>query len=140
MPTAEEFKRFNRPLIEEFRANKGKVSGWHSLLLLTTIGAKSEKPHTTPLVYTADDERIIVVAAAAGTPKHPAWYRNLLVHSVATVELNGDSHRMRATVANGEEYGRLFKQHTAQFPVVLEYQENTSRRIQIVILRRIDRQ
>jgi deazaflavin-dependent oxidoreductase (nitroreductase family) len=138
MPTAEGFKRFNQPLIEEFRANKGKVSGWHSLLLLTTIGATSEKPHTTPLVYSIDGDRIIVVAAAAGAPKHPAWYRNLLVHSVATVELNGDSHRMRATVANGAEYERLFKQHTAQFPVVLEYQEKISRRIPIVILGQID--
>jgi len=126
-------KIFNRPLIEEFRANKRKVSSWHSLLLLTTIGATSKKPHTTPLVYSTDGDRIIVVAAAAGAPKHPAWYRNLLVHSVATVELNGDSHRMRATVTNGEEYERLLKQHTAQFPVVSEYQENTSRRIPIVI-------
>ena len=138
MPTADEFKQFNRPLIEEFRANAGKVRGWDLLLLLTSTGAKSGEPHTTPLGYSVDGDRIIVVAAAVGAPKHPAWYSNLLVHPEVTVELNGESQHMRAVVADGKEYDRLFTQHTAQFPVVLEYQDKTTRRIPIVILERID--
>jgi deazaflavin-dependent oxidoreductase (nitroreductase family) len=138
MPTADEFKQFNRPLIEEFRANAGKVSGWESLLLLNTVGAKSGKPHTTPLVHSVDGDRIIVVAAAAGSPKHPAWYHNLLAQPLVTVELNGETHRMRAVVADGEEYERIFMQHTAQFPGVAEYQEKTARRLPIIILERID--
>ena len=138
MPTAEEFRQFNRLLIEEFRANAGKVKGWDSLLLLTTDGAKSGEPHSTPLTYSVEGDRMLVVATAAGAPNHPAWYHNLLVHPEVTVELNGESHRMRAVVANGQEYDRLFTQHTAQFPIVAEYQEKTTRRIPIVILERID--
>ncbi len=138
MPTEDEFKQFNRPLIAEFRANAGKVNGWNSLLLLTTIGAKSGKPHTTPLAYSTDGDQVIIVAAAAGAPKHPAWYHNLLANPIVMVELSDKSHRMRAVVADGEEYERLFKQHAAQVPELVEYQEMTTRRIPIVILERLD--
>lgn len=138
MPTADEFKKFNQSLIEEFRANEGEVNGWSALLLLTTKGAKSNKSHTTPLVYSIDGDRIIVLAAAAGAEKHPAWYYNLLAYPVATVELQGKTHRVEVFMVSGDEYERLFKQHTAQFPVVLEYQEKTTRRIPIFILELID--
>jgi deazaflavin-dependent oxidoreductase (nitroreductase family) len=138
MPTPDEFKQFNRSLIEVFRANVGKVNGWDSLLLLTTVGAKSGKPHTTPLVYSMDGDRIIVRAAAAGAPKHPAWYHNLLADPIVTVEVHSESHRMRATIVEGEAYQRLYKQHTAQIPVVLEYQEKTTRQIPVIILERIE--
>jgi len=139
MPTAEEFKQFNRPLIEEFRANAGKVKGWDSsLLLLTTVGAKSGEPHTTPLTHSIDGDRMIVVASARGAPKHPAWYHNLVAHPDVTVEHNGESHPMRAIVADGQEYERLYKQHTSQYPFVMEHQERTKRRIPIVILERVD--
>jgi deazaflavin-dependent oxidoreductase (nitroreductase family) len=138
MPSPDEFKQFNRPLIAEFRANAGKVNGWHSLLLLTTVGAKSSQPHTTPLVYSTDGDRIIIVAAARGAPKHPDWYHNLLAHPEVTVELDGESQRMRAVVAEGQEYERLFIQHAEQVPAVVEYQGKTARRIPIVILEQID--
>ena len=113
MPTAEEFRQFNQSIIDEFRENAGKVSGWSVLLLLNTIGAKSGKPHTTPLVYSVDDKRIIVVAAAAGSERHPAWYYNILAHPVVTVELNGENHRMRAVIAEGKEYKRYFPEESS---------------------------
>ena len=74
MRNADELKPFNLSLIAEFRANAGQVSGCHSLLL-TTLGAKSNKPHTTPLTYSTDVDRLIVVVAAVGSPKHPTWYQ-----------------------------------------------------------------
>lgn len=138
MPTADEFRKFNQSVIEEFRANEGKVNGWSSLLLLTSTGAKSKQPRTTPLVYSVDGDRIIVVAAAAGAENHPAWYYNLIAHPVAAAELQGETQRVQAFIASGDEYDRLFKQHTAQFPVVIEYQEKTTRRIPIFILEPID--
>ena len=138
MTTAEEFKQFNRPLIEEFRANAGKVEGWGSLLLLTTIGAKSGQPHTTPLVHSVDGDRMIVLAAARGAPRHPAWYHNLVAHPEVTVEYTGEILRMRATAAQGQEYERLYKQHIEKFPAVAEYQEMTTRQVPIVILARLD--
>ena len=111
MPSPEELKQFNQTLITEFRMNGGKVSGWHALLLLITLGAKSNKPHTTLLGYSTDGNRLIIVGAAVGLPKHPAWYYNLLAHPNVTVELNGEQYRMHAVVAEAKERERLFNQH-----------------------------
>lgn len=70
---------YNEPIIEEFRANGGRVGGsWEGrdLLLLTTTGRKSGKRHTTPMVYTRDGDRLLVYASKGGAPKHPDWYLN----------------------------------------------------------------
>jgi deazaflavin-dependent oxidoreductase (nitroreductase family) len=134
MPTSEELKQFNQTLITEFRANGGNVSGWDSLLLLTTLGAKSSQPHTTPLGYSVDGDRLIIVAAAVGSPKHPAWYHNLVAHPNVMVELQGEQYRMHAVVAEGKERERLFNQHVKQSVATLEYQEMVSRQFPVVIL------
>ncbi len=70
-------KEFNRQLIEEFRANGGKVTGQFAnrpLLLLTSTGAKSGRPYTTPVVYTTDGDRLVVIASKGGAPSNPDWY------------------------------------------------------------------
>ncbi|MGO4421166.1 nitroreductase/quinone reductase family protein, partial [Streptomyces sp. MCAF7] len=44
----------NKNVIDEFRANNGQVGGKFEgaqLILLTTAGARTGKPHTTPAVY-----------------------------------------------------------------------------------------
>lgn len=137
MPSLDELKQFNQSLIPEFRANAGQVDGWESLLLLTTLGARTNQPHTTPLVYSTDGEHIIVVAAAVGAPKHPAWYHNLLAHPDVIVELGSERYPMHAVIAEGQEHERLFHQHARQVPVILEYQAMTTRRLPIVVLERI---
>lgn len=67
---------FNKQVIDEFRANNGQVGGHFEgarLLLLTTTGARSGKPHTTPLAYLPDGvERMLVIGSAGGAPNHPA--------------------------------------------------------------------
>jgi hypothetical protein len=63
MPSPAELKQFNETLITEFRMKGGKVSGWHPLILLTTLGAKSNQPHPTPLGYGTDGDRLIIVGA-----------------------------------------------------------------------------
>jgi deazaflavin-dependent oxidoreductase (nitroreductase family) len=137
MPSDDELKQFNQSLIGEFRANGGKVSGWHPLLLLTTIGVKSGQPHTTPLGYSTDGDRIILIGAYVGAPKHPAWYHNLLANPEVMVELGGERFRMRAVVAEGKERERLFNQHAEQFPVIVEYQGKASRQLPVVVLERV---
>jgi deazaflavin-dependent oxidoreductase (nitroreductase family) len=137
LPTADELKKFNQSLIAEFRANAGQVIGWDSLLLITTLGAKSNQPHTTPLRYSTDGEQLIVVAAAVGAPKPPAWYDNLLPHPDVIVEVGGERYPMHAVIAEGQERERLFRQHTQQVPASLEYQAMTTRQFPIVILERI---
>ena len=134
MPSPDELKQFNQSLIAEFRMNGGKVSGWHPLLLLTTLGAKSNKPHTTPLGYSTDGDRIIIVGAAVGSPKHPAWYYNLLAHPNVEVELNGEQFHRHALIAEGKERERLFNQHAKEIHQIVEYQEIAARQLPVIIL------
>ena len=131
---------FNQALIEEFRANDGKVTGVFAgrpLLLLTTTGAKSGQPRTMPLVYTTDGDRMVVIASKGGAPSNPAWYHNLVANPTVTVELPGDTFQARATVAEGEERERLYSAQAALMPAFAEYQEKTTRQIPVIILERI---
>ena len=94
-----DYNEFNRQLIEEFRANGGKVSGMFAgapLLLLTTTGAKSGQPRVAPLAYTTDNGRLVVIASKGGAPTHPDWFHNLRANPEVTVEFgNGDLSRAR---------------------------------------------
>ena len=130
---------FNRAIIEEFRANSGKVGGpfeGGTLLLLTTIGAKTGRRGTTPLVYSKDGDRLVIAASKAGAPTNPAWYHNLVAHPTVTVEVGTDSYEAQATVTAGAERDRLYAQHAKLNPGFAEYQKNTTRVIPIVTLER----
>ena len=136
-----ELQDFNQRVIREFRANQGKVSGQLAhmpVLLLTMTGARSGRTITTPLVYTTDGERLVVIASFAGAPKHPAWYHNLLAHPEAMVEVGTERLRVKATVTTGEERQRLFDRQAAQMPIFVEYQHKTSRQIPVLVLTRLD--
>jgi deazaflavin-dependent oxidoreductase (nitroreductase family) len=122
----------NRNVVEKFRANGGK----ERLVLLTTIGAKSGQPRTTPLVYTRDGDRVIVIASKGGYPSHPDWFFNLVAQPEATIELESEQFRVRAVEALGEERQRLFDQMATQFPFFADYQKSVSRQIPVVILER----
>jgi deazaflavin-dependent oxidoreductase (nitroreductase family) len=124
---------FNRKVIEEFRANQGRLTGQLAkshVLLLTTTGAKSGQSRTTVRGYGKDGERYVVVASGNGAPKHPAWYVNLLANPNATVEVGPEKLKMRARTARQEERGRL----TTLVPYVESEQRKTSRAIPIVVL------
>jgi len=137
MSSTEELKQYNQALIENFRANGGVGSDSPPVLLLTTIGAKSGQPHTTPLGYSTNGDRILVIAAYLGAPKHPAWYHNLVAHPEVTVELGRERLRMCAVVAEGAERERLFNQHAEQAPWTVEYQAKTTRQFPVVVLERV---
>ncbi len=131
---------FNQQLISEFRSNGGKVSGMFAgspLLLLTSRGAKSGELRTTPLVYTRDGERLVIVASKGGAPTNPAWYHNLVTNPTATIELGDETFEARASVAEGEERDRLFDAQATLMPNFADYQRKTSRRIPVVVLERI---
>jgi len=92
---------FNQQVIAEFRANDGKVGGPFAgspMLLLTTTGAKSGQSRTTPLVYSTDGDRIVIIASKAGGPTNPDWYHNLVAHPTATVEMGTEKFQARAAV------------------------------------------
>jgi len=135
----DEWNDFNRRLIEEFRANGRVVSGRFAgapVLLLTTTGARSGRPRTAPLAYTADGDRIVVIASKGGAPAHPDWYHNLVAHPDAEVELGGERFPVRAAFPEGPERQRLFDQMAARMPNFAEYQRNTTRLIPVVVLER----
>lgn len=127
---------WNTRIIEEFRANGGKVGGMYEdmpLLLLTTTGKKSGEPRITPLAYQVDDDRIIVVASYLGAPQHPDWYHNLVAHPQVIVETGKETFDAIASVVEDSERERLLK----QWPLVVEHQAKTIRQIPFVALQRI---
>jgi deazaflavin-dependent oxidoreductase (nitroreductase family) len=130
---------FNRDVIEEFRANGGHVGGMFEgapLLLLTSIGAKSGAPRTTPLMYLPDGERLVIFASKAGAPTNPAWYHNLLANPSATVEVGDDTFDVNVSIAAGEERERLFNHQSELMPQFADYAQKTTRQIPVVLLER----
>ncbi|GIH73464.1 cation-binding protein [Sphaerimonospora thailandensis] len=130
---------FNRPIVEEFRANGGRVGGLFEggdLLLLTTVGAKSGREHTTPLGYVRDGDRLLVVASAGGSPRHPAWYHNLLEHPMVEVEVGTETFGAIAVPAEGAERDRLFEEIVRVAPGYADYQVGVERRLPVVALER----
>ena len=134
-------KQFNQGLMTEFRANGGKVlSGPFvnaPLLLLTTTGAKSGKPFTTPLVYTKDGDRIVIIASKGGYPTNPAWFHNLKAHPTVTLELGKEKFQAKATITKDPERQRLFDAQAKVMPNFNEYQKATTRQIPVIVLERM---
>ena len=131
-----EFSDWNNKVIEEFRANKGKVAGRYEgapLLLLTTVGKKSGQPRVTPLVYVSDGTQLIIVASNMSASKHPDWYLNLVAHPQVTLEVGAGTFEAIATTLQGAERERLLE----KWPEVNEHQTKTKREIPIVALQRL---
>jgi len=133
-------KNWNQGIIDEFRANGGKVGGQFAgapLLVLTTTGAKTGKQRTHPLVYLPDGDRLIVFASKGGAPTSPDWYHNLVAHQTATVEVGNESFDVKATELTGEARDRIFAKQAELMPGFAEYQEKTTRTIPVVALQRL---
>jgi deazaflavin-dependent oxidoreductase (nitroreductase family) len=130
---------YNAKIIEEFRANAGRVGGsWEGrdLLLLTTTGRKSGRTHTAPMVFTRDGERLLVYASKGGAPAHPDWYVNLVADPHVVVEVGPDRYDAIATPLEGEERDREFAAQVARNPVFGDYEQKTTRVIPVVALTR----
>ncbi|MET8984319.1 nitroreductase family deazaflavin-dependent oxidoreductase [Nonomuraea wenchangensis] len=128
---------FNQQIIDEFRANEGRVGGpfeGSPLLLLTTTGARSGRQVTTPVMYLPDGERYVIIASNAGADNHPAWYHNLRAHPVATVEVGTDTFQAKAVPVEGEERDQLYARMVAVAPGFADYERKTSRRIPVLAL------
>ena len=136
------FNDFNRAMIDEFRAKKGKGVGRFGdrLLLLTTTGAKSGTVRTTPIAYTRDGDRYVIVASKGGAPTNPAWYHNLRAHPEVTIEVGGDEVRVRARPVKNVERDRLYARHAEVLPMFREYPKKTSRVIPVVVLEPLEGQ
>jgi deazaflavin-dependent oxidoreductase (nitroreductase family) len=130
---------YDERIIEEFRANAGRVGGsWEGrdLLLLTTTGRKSGEQRTTPMAYTRDGDRVLVYASNSGAPTHPGWYLNLVADPEVVVELGDERYDATAAPLEGEERDRQYAAQTERVPAFGEYQENTTRVIPVVAVKR----
>jgi deazaflavin-dependent oxidoreductase (nitroreductase family) len=116
----EEYKARTQEIIDEFRANGGRVGGPLAdlpLLLLTTTGARTGLPRTNPVSYITDGDRLVFTAAKEGdTTRHPDWFYNLRADPVVTVELGMETFPARAVVLEGAERQRLFERIAAGIP------------------------
>ena len=139
--TDQQWLKLNDGVIAEFRANEGKCGGrWEGnpMVLLTTIGAKSGDERTSPLTYTTDGDRIVLIASRAGDDRHPDWYHNLVANPDVVIEVGIDRHEGVATVATEPERSRLLDARVAVMPRFGEYVDMTDRAIPVVVVERAD--
>jgi deazaflavin-dependent oxidoreductase (nitroreductase family) len=138
---SEEYRQSTQRVIDEFRANGGKVGGILEgvpVLLLTTIGAKSGQPRTTPVAYLTEGDRIFFVSTRGDMPSYPSWYHNLRANPNVTVELGEERFAARAAFAQGEERQRLFDRVAAHLPPAFaEFMHNSHHEIPVVVLERL---
>ena len=130
---------WNKKIIEEFRANEGRVGGHFenmTLLLLHTTGAKRGLPRLNPAAYTEDRDRFVIIASKGGADAHPDWYYNLVANPNVTIEVGTEKYNTVATVEEEPERTRLYDQMAAQYPGFEEYRQKTSRIIPVITLQR----
>jgi deazaflavin-dependent oxidoreductase (nitroreductase family) len=128
---------FNAKVIDEFRANEGRVGGMFegsTLLLLNHTGAKSANSYVTPLVYHTDGDRYVIFASKAGAPTNPDWYHNLKAHPNVRIEVGAETIDVLASEASGPERERLFQEQVKRAPQFAEYAEKTDRLIPVILL------
>ena len=129
----------NERVVARFRAG-GEVEGMHRarLLLLTTTGRRSGVPRTTPMMFHRDGDRVLVIASAAGAPRHPDWYLNLVADPAVTVEVGDEGGAPRpatATPLEGTERERLWAELTAAYPFFADHEARAAgRTIPVVAL------
>ena len=131
------FHDWNWQIIEEFRANGGKVEGPFegvTLLLLTTTGAQSGQKRVNPLTYLLDGERLFIFAAYGGSPTNPDWYHNLVAYPQVTVELGTEQFEATAVLLEGEERDQIYAKETQAHPGAADFQKKTTRKIPVVEL------
>ncbi len=120
-----------------YRATGGKVfgrMGKSPILLLNTVGRKSGKKRTSPLLYVMDGEDFVIIASKGGAATHPAWYLNLMANQEATVEVGDREMQVEAEEADPEDRTRLWQRMVEMYPAYDDYQKRTEREIPLLVL------
>ncbi|MFY9918067.1 MAG: nitroreductase family deazaflavin-dependent oxidoreductase [Mycobacterium sp.] len=139
VPRIRDIRAFNSALVDEFRANEGKVSGPfadYDMLLLTTTGAKSGEPRLTPLAFVTIDGKMLIVGSFGGAATDPAWVHNLRANPRAHIEVGSDAYDVTARELPPAERDVAFEKVVAAAPVSGEYQSKTSRVIPLFELQK----
>ena len=120
---------WNTKIIEEFRANEGRVGGSFQgapMLLLTTTGRRSGERRTNPMMYLADGDRLLVFASKGGAPTNPDWYRNLIAAGEATIERGTETYKVTVRELTGAERDRIYAEQARRYPGFAEYERQTA--------------
>jgi deazaflavin-dependent oxidoreductase (nitroreductase family) len=129
---------WNQQIIDEFRANEGRVGGMFEgapMIIIHHVGAKTGVERESPLVYfPEDDGRIIIIASKGGSPENPAWYHNLKANPTIEVEVGTEKFAVAVDEVSGDERDQVWKRVVAERPGFGEYQEKTSRLIPVLRL------
>jgi deazaflavin-dependent oxidoreductase (nitroreductase family) len=128
---------FNGKVIEEFRANGGKVGGFFEgapMVLLHHYGAKTGTERVNPLMYQQVGDSIAIFASAGGQPRDPQWFRNLVAHPEVTIEVGSATGKARARVAEGDERDSIWATQKETYPQFAEYEKNAAPRVIPVIV------
>lgn len=128
---------WNTQIIEEFRANDGKVGGMFAgapLLILHTTGAKSGAQRVSPVMYQDLDGAYAVFASKAGAPSHPDWYYNVVANPTVSIELGTATTTGIARVADAAKRGPIWERQKATYPQFAEYEAKTDREIPVIIV------
>jgi deazaflavin-dependent oxidoreductase (nitroreductase family) len=130
---------WNREVIDEFRANAGKVKAFEGrpLLLLHHKGAKTGTERVNPLVYQPIGDNFAVFGSKAGAPTNPDWYHNLRANPDTEIEVGTETIRVRARVAEGAERDEIWEEQKRQNSNFADYEKKTTRSIPVVILERV---
>lgn len=133
-----DMKEYNRNVVKQFRAG-GEIEGLHRerLVLLTTVGRRTGRRITTPMMFHREGDRLLVMASDAGSPRVPDWYRNLVADPHVAVEIGDECYRVLAVPAEGAERERLWATITENYPFFADHQVKAGRTIPVVVLTRI---
>ncbi|HEX3841187.1 MAG TPA: nitroreductase family deazaflavin-dependent oxidoreductase [Acidimicrobiales bacterium] len=132
-----EAQDWNHKIIEEFRANEGKVGGPFAgapVLLLHTTGAKTGQPRVNPMMYLDLDGHRYVFASKAGADTNPDWYWNLVANPDVTVEVGTETNEVAAAPVARDERDRIYAEQARRYPGFAEYEQKTDRIIPVVEL------
>lgn len=131
-------------IFSEIRTHGRPQTGYFAgadVLLLVTKGAKTGEERISPLTFSRDGERYVIVASKGGAPTNPDWFANLRANPMVTIETGGEKFEARAVpLTSGSERDRLYDQHATKFPGFRDYVRQTSRTIPVVLLERISAQ
>jgi deazaflavin-dependent oxidoreductase (nitroreductase family) len=120
-----------------YKASHGRIGGTAygvPVALVESVGRKSGKLRTHPLLCQEVDGNLVIVASKGGVHKHPAWYLNLKAHPETTAWWMGKKRDVRARDATDEERERLWPMMVEAYPSYESYQRRTDRKIPVVVL------
>ncbi len=133
---------YNQTIIDEFRANGGKVAGGFAgipMVIITTKGAKSGQPRVNPLAaLVEDDGTLYIFASKGGAPTNPDWYHNIVANPEVEVEFGDDKYTAAATVLTGDKRTEIYDRQKTIIPGFADYEAGTTRVIPVVALTRKD--